>query len=87
MRRIDHGTKIAVWMRENRYTDDAFAAEINKVTVGSPISGRTVAKWRSGETFPRHASLAAIKKVTKGAVTPNDIIKDHLAKTETPGAA
>jgi hypothetical protein len=74
MSRLTHGTKLEKWMRENRYTDNAFAAGINGVTKGKPVSGRTVTKWRSGSTFPRVASMIAIKEFTKGAVTANDFV-------------
>lgn len=72
-------TKLERWMRENRYSDTAFAAaveaEIENLT-GEPveISPATVAKWRLGgpdAPLPRKHALRAIYVVTKGEVDPN----------------
>lgn len=72
-------TKLERWMRENRYSDTAFAAaveaEIENMT-GDPaeIASGTVTKWRLGgpdAPLPRKHALRAIYVVTKGEVDPN----------------
>lgn len=76
-------TKLELWMRQNRYSDAAFAAaleaEIENMTGGdyTNISSGSVAKWRLGgptAPMPRKQALRAIYVITKGEVDPNSFV-------------
>lgn len=64
-------------MRDNRWSDPAFSNSINEILRRSnhkPISAKSVAKWRRGDGVPRPATQLAIRELTGGAVTPDDLV-------------
>lgn len=81
-------TKLELWMRENRYSDAAFAAAVEaelRLNMGhdETISARAVTKWRLGgpdAPVPRKHTLQAIYTVTNGEVDANSF-------ADLPGAA
>lgn len=66
-------TKLAEWMKQHRWSDPAFAAEVSK-HLKKPITARAVFKWRHRERVPRPAAQRAIAIVTNGEVTANDLM-------------
>lgn len=69
-------------MRDNRWSDPAFAKAINEILAREghkPISARSVAKWRRGDGIPRPATQRAIKELTGGAVTPDNLVIEAAA--------
>jgi hypothetical protein len=58
-------------MRENMYSDQAFADRVSIEMGGEIISPAAVRKWRLGVAMPRRLKLIAIQRVTDGAVMPN----------------
>jgi hypothetical protein len=77
--------KLETWMRENRYSDPAFAREVSKVA-NHIYSARSVENWRRGFSMPRFEAVEAMRAVTAGAVTYEDHVevakayKDRKAK-------
>ena len=53
------------WLDENRLTQDQFADQ-------GGFSKGAVAKWISGERFPRLEAMQRIEKLTDGSVTVQD---------------
>lgn len=78
-------TKFAVWLRENRYTDPAFAKEMAKELKLETFSHRTIEKWRLGLAMPRPASVKAIKAITGGAITMETFAEDYRGATDRSG--
>ena len=71
-------TPLQKWMRDNRWSDPAFAAAVNEHLAKEavkPISAKSVAKWRRGEGVPRPATQRAIKAVSGGAITADDLVE------------
>jgi DNA-binding transcriptional regulator YdaS (Cro superfamily) len=44
------------------------------------VTATTVWRWLSGTRHPNRAQMQAIHKATRGAVTPNDLVLDEVAK-------
>lgn len=75
-------TALQRWMRDNRWSDPAFANAINEILARGnhkAISAKSVAKWRRGDGVPRPATQLAIKELTRGAVTPDDLVEAPVA--------
>ncbi len=71
-------TKLQAWMRDNRWSDPAFASALNVILEregSKPISAKSVAKWRRGDGVPRPATQRAIKELTADAVTADDLVE------------
>lgn len=66
-------TKLAVWMKSNRWNDKLFADEVSSRSPNT-VSAHTVFNWRHGISIPRKSSMRAIEEITAGIVTPNDFI-------------
>jgi hypothetical protein len=66
--------KLWRWMRDNRYSDPLFAAEISR-RQPKPVTPKTVFNWRHGIRVPRSASMSTIMAITDNQVTPNDFVR------------
>ena len=84
-------TALQRWMRDGRWSDPALAVAINDELKrqGSRrrVSERSVAKWRRGDALPRLETQLAIKEVTAGAITPDDLVEGASHVSDSQGSA
>ncbi len=62
------------WLINNRYSNRQFAELMREQLGVSHFSPRTVEKWRYG-AIPHPRSIAAIKAITKGAITADSFME------------
>lgn len=71
----DRVTPFGAWLRDNRYSDTAFAAVMDEVDPDSaPHSPRSVQNWRLGLNGPRGKAVQTIRTITKNAVDANSFV-------------
>jgi hypothetical protein len=75
----DPVTTLGRWMAENRYSDPAFAREINaRLTKRglASISHRSVQNWRKGLAVPQAVVAEVIDEITGSAITASIMSSD-----------
>lgn len=68
--RVTH--KIIMGLKEYRLANKLSAVEMGRLL---GVTHSTVLRWEDGKICPTGDSVAAILRVTKGQVTPNDLFK------------
>lgn len=63
---------LADWMARNGITAEALAPQVG-------VHWATIYKWKAHRAFPRVAQLAAIERITDGAVTARDFMPQQSA--------
>ena len=63
--------RLKEWMEQVGMQEGVFAALLN-------VDQSTVNRWKSGTRIPRPRQMAAIERVTEGAVCPSDFITPTL---------
>ena len=57
--------KLATWLAKNKISPTEFARRIRKPQA-------TISRYVNGDRIPERATMAVIKKATRGEVMPND---------------